>query len=89
MQVNADCCAKLILSVGLFKSDKLFTDSNHLEVGAQKNMVSGPAGWADKLRTKLGAESAVSTFRILPEDAIKATIPAPAKAAFCPNAKLN
>jgi len=87
VHVKAVCCARLILSVGFFKSVKLFTERSHLEVGAQKKMVKGPAGCAAKFRTALGIASLVSAFRILPEDATRATTPAPARAAFCPKAE--
>jgi len=52
--VNATWLAKLILLVSFFKSIRLFADSAHLEVGAQKKTVKGPTGELATFCTKDG-----------------------------------
>lgn len=77
VQVRAVCCAKLILLVSFFKSDRLFTERSHLEVGAQKKIVNGPAGWAAIFFTTPGMLSAVKKLLIRPDVAIVVNRPRP------------
>ena len=43
-----------IFSAGFFMSLILAAVIAHLKVGAQKNMVNGPAGWAKKFKMVFG-----------------------------------
>ena len=53
-----------------FRSTRLFTDNNHLEVGAQKKIVMGPAGCSAILLTKEGILSDDKTFLIRPRQLV-------------------
>ena len=49
------------------RSIKLLTDNNHLDVGAQKKIVMGPAGCSDMFLTKEGILSEDKTLLIRPD----------------------
>ena len=49
------------------RSNKLLTDNNHLDVGAQKKIVMGPAGCSDMFLTKEGILSEDKTLLIRPD----------------------
>lgn len=51
--VNEADCGILILSAGRFMSPKPAMTRHHLQAGAQKKIVLGPAGWSRSERNLL------------------------------------